>query len=73
MKIIRTILWFALFFGIGDLIHSARRNADPRQVFDPSTDYAGVEPSAMAVAVIAGLILLIEIITQTRKRHDTSK
>jgi hypothetical protein len=73
MKSIRAILWFGLCFGIGSLIGNAVRNADPRQVFDPSTDYAGVEPSAMAVAVIAGLILLIEIITQTRKRHDTSK
>ena len=73
MKSIRAILWFGLCFGIGNLIGNAVRNARPEQVFDPSTDYAGVEPSAMAVAVIAGLILLVEIIAEARRRHDTSK
>ena len=73
MKSIKAILWFALFFGIGNLIGNAVRNARPEEVFNSSTDYAGVGPSAMAVTVIAALILLIEIITQTRRRHDTSK
>jgi hypothetical protein len=73
MKSIRAILWFGLCFGIGNLIGSCFRKARPEQLFDQNTDYAGVLPSAMAVAVIAGLIFLFEIIAEARKRHDTSK
>ena len=62
MNVIRKILWFALFFGIGGVIGNAVRN-----------DYDGVELTAITTTVIAALILLIEIISGTCRRHETSK
>ena len=62
MRIIIRILWFALCFGVGNTIGNAIRD-----------DYAGVEIAAITTTAIAALILSLEIIIYTRRRHDTSK